>query len=48
MTLDADDRKRVEELVAALEDAGEDVERVRSKRHYPEDPIEFRISGEVR
>lgn len=45
MTLDADDREKVEELVAVVEDAGADIERVRGKRPYDEDPIEFKIQG---
>ena len=45
MPLDSDDRERVEQLVAALEAEGADVERVQSDRTYNDDPIEFKIRG---
>jgi hypothetical protein len=45
VTLDDADRERVEELVAALEAEGAQIERVRSDRSYDDDPLEFRIRG---
>lgn len=47
MTLAKADRERVEELVAALEDAGADVEKVQSTRYDREAVIEFKFSGEI-
>lgn len=47
MTLSADDRERVEDLVAALEEAGADVEKTKAKRYEGDAVIEFRIGGVI-
>ena len=47
MTLSADDRARVEDLVVALEEAGADVEKTKAKHYERDDVIVFRIGGVI-